>query len=989
MNLGPVSAVLESELRERMQTHGIVVWLDADGHYSDFVDRLATSGGRPYGVHAFRGSFLELLMSLEGKADVVDKPRLLLHLPGFTEEDVHKTPLMELYKAGVRYRRKLDTLVKTAAGGRVPTGQIDAYLSRGVGSLAAADGWLAGLLGDGTIDGLTAQLRAMVPTVLLDDLLQGGFIARMGLQADGQGRWAQPEAQNAVWKQLEAWTDLPDAWRQEVMPTQEGDRRERDVAFIVSSWALAVEYVADLSRLPVEPRLSKIPNLPKQVIGNCQALAAHLRLVYPEIYQQTADATEALLSAEVQAASAADLGKVDTFRFEEDTVLSAALLELSEERWDLVEAWATPRLAGGSFWLSVEPVRQSAWQLVQGAAQLGQAIQRAGVALKAHTLEEALQRYTTAGMAVDQAHRHLEQRRAALLEPHLPAFEALRTRLDALRESWRCWADDWSRDFNALCKKQGFLPALDLQQRTLFDEVVRPMALKSGVTALFMVDALRFEMGAELFEAINGTPATTTMLRGRYAELPTNTAVGMNVLAPVAAQGRLEPVIRHGSIQGFQTGAFQVITPDKRRRAMWDRVGGTACPMKSLAEVLSMDAATLRSSVSNARLYIVHSQEIDQAGESGVGASAFEVVLRQLRSAWRLLREAGIRRFVFTSDHGFLLLDETVRQAQTHGRKIDPSRRHVLSGPAAERSNEAQVSLAALGYETGGEDLHLIFPVSTAVFDIGNKVTDFVHGGNSLQERVIPVLTVEHRAQAGGDTLQYALSGQAREEVAGMHCLAVRLEVIAQGALAFGGTREVELGVHPGDDAIHVELCQVRGGGRLSGGAILATPGEDFELFFKLSGPEDVRVLVTLAPTGGANVEPLTLNTRFAVTMQRRALSREPDPAEDTTPESAPPSSTPSATPAPAVSAPSDQGDWLSQLPEGGVRRLFAHLATHGTVTEQETIVLLGGARNARRLARDFDTYAERVPFRIRVDVSGGMKRYIREGGTPQGGENS
>jgi hypothetical protein len=33
-----------------------------------------------------------------------------------------------------------------------------------------------------------------------------------------------------------------------------------------------------------------------------------------------------------------------------------------------------------------------------------------------------------------------------------------------------------------------------------------------------------------------------------------------------------------------------------------------------------------------------------------------------------------------------------------------------------------------------------------------------VHGGNSLQERVIPVLTVVHRAAAGGTTLEYRVS---------------------------------------------------------------------------------------------------------------------------------------------------------------------------------------------------------------------------------------
>jgi hypothetical protein len=46
---------------------------------------------------------------------------------------------------------------------------------------------------------------------------------------------------------------------------------------------------------------------------------------------------------------------------------------------------------------------------------------------------------------------------------------------------------------------------------------------------------------------------------------------------------------------------------------------------------------------------------------------------------------------------------------------------------------------------------------------------------------------------------------------------------------------------------------------------------------------------------------------------------------------------------------------WLDQLPEGGVREVFAHLAAHGTVTEDEAARMLGGRRGLRRFALEFD----------------------------------
>jgi hypothetical protein len=88
------------------------------------------------------------------------------------------------------------------------------------------------------------------------------------------------------------------------------------------------------------------------------------------------------LADEVVAAKAEDLGKVDTFRFEEDKVLMAALAALERADWNLAAEWAEQRVdskpRSASFWLREDPTRQSAWQLIGDAARLGQAIVRAG-----------------------------------------------------------------------------------------------------------------------------------------------------------------------------------------------------------------------------------------------------------------------------------------------------------------------------------------------------------------------------------------------------------------------------------------------------------------------------------------------------------------------------------------------------------------------------------------------------------------------------------
>ena len=151
-DLGPVSSTLEADLRNWVRRHGIVLWLDLDNHYTGFVDRLIRmkdEGSVPYDVLSLpwqpHGTPSGLLEPLESG---VEKTPLVVHLPGFNEETVRETPLLEFYFAGARYRKGLDTLVNDAAGARVRPEQIKAFRDRGAFTLDEADDWLADLLAE-------------------------------------------------------------------------------------------------------------------------------------------------------------------------------------------------------------------------------------------------------------------------------------------------------------------------------------------------------------------------------------------------------------------------------------------------------------------------------------------------------------------------------------------------------------------------------------------------------------------------------------------------------------------------------------------------------------------------------------------------------------------------------------------------------------------------------------------------------------------------
>ena len=141
-------------------------------------------------------------------------------------------------------------------------------------------------------------------------------------------------------------------------------------------------------------------------------------------------------------------------------------------------------------------------------------------------------------------------------------------------------------------------------------------------------------------------------------------------------------------------------------------------------------------------------------------------------------------------------------------------------------------------------------------------------------------------------------------------------------------------------------------------GTVWAKVGEEFEVFFRLTGTTTARVQVELYhPSKEAMLEPCTLKERFEV-------SRSPESAIETL----------------KAQEVAQATNWIENLPQGAVRRVFQHLAQHGNVTEAEITDMLGGARELRKFSRSFEAFAAYAPFVIRIDVVAGIKRYVREG---------
>lgn len=740
--MSAIASYLENDVKQSIRRQGIVLWLDADSRYTEFVDRLITrhqTGDFDFPVVGFRGSYLEILLQLENYGNGLDPEPLLIHLPNHNTNTVKQTPLLELYRAGKRYEKALPTLVREAVTGKVAPDAIADFLKTSDLNLSEAEAWLeqqlnrqnsqTGNLGDdfrNYLAGLDLQW-------VLDGLLNQDSNLRTKIHSASE--------LNILIEHLYIHTGMDIAFLKFFLGNDSVDIDHIEFAF--GAWLMCVEYANDLTRSPYLPELQPLRSLPKLLQSQCQNLINHLRDRHPLRYMAIAEEVEAHIKDELEQIKPHDLGKIDTFATEDRVMLKAAIQALLKQNWTQAIAWGQLRINPSSFWTKQDSQKRRLWGWILISATFGQRIAQHHLGLNGvTTLREAMALYTQKYWIVDYFHRRFEQLRLQMLNNNLPQFAEMVTVTNFLRQLYRDWADDLARDFAKLCDRVGFLPEEELQQRHIFERHCFPLMDKGDRVAILLVDALRYEMATELMNKLNKEEFQTNLI-ACYAELPTITAMGMNAIAPVAQDGKIRLPDGKDFSKGLKSGEYTVKDPDSRARAMGDRALSNSRDRQSLCslslqQVAQSTSEALESQAKNAALLVIHSREIDDAGEANVGLVTFATWIQQLKAAIHNLQKIGIHICILTADHGFMLLDHTVKEVEY----ATATRRYVRLDDYRRESDCVSVPLRSLNYE--GQEGYLLFRTDTAIFKGKSKLSNasFAHGGNSLQERIVPILTI-------------------------------------------------------------------------------------------------------------------------------------------------------------------------------------------------------------------------------------------------------
>lgn len=365
-----------------------------------------------------------------------------------------------------------------------------------------------------------------------------------------------------------------------------------------------------------------------------------------------------------------------------------------------------------------------------------------GVNLHASSADELVARYTERLYVLDQAHRQcLGAYRAAgspgsvteLVERMDGIY--LHQFLQPLAESWDSVAVD-----GAHSKAVTVLP----YQRRFFTSKVAPFLERDEKVVVIVSDAMRYEIGKELESRVASLNRLSASSGALFCAAPTVTAVGMNALLPhetleMKTDGTVTvDGMNVAGIKGRAAHLSKAVKkrfPGKEAGAFWVR------------DILELPVAAARERIRGLDVIYLYSDRIDAIGDDAKTENSLpEAVETELESIVGIIRKFANQlnrtHILVTADHGFIFQNTPPEDAHLiaaespHGGQKD---RRYLAGATGPDRHFRKLTPAHLEIEAP----HPLF-FAHGLFRIrkqGGGVR-FVHGGLSLQELVVPLVTV-------------------------------------------------------------------------------------------------------------------------------------------------------------------------------------------------------------------------------------------------------
>ncbi len=494
----------------------------------------------------------------------------------------------------------------------------------------------------------------------------------------------------------------------------------QDVQEKLWRYLLFSEFVFDLpGTLP--DSLKSIPMAPEDIKDKIYSVCDKLRnqINLRETYVKMARKTSEALHLSDLFVKAKHLGDRVTFAFENAVEYERFIAYLKEGR--LLEARQMYAKNTNDVWYQEDAEVAAFWKLAEYALMMGECQSR-GIKSDG-TIAELVEWYATSGCAADYAFRQYHNKKYASI--NIPA--TVKELTEYVNKVYTEFTERAVKEYQQ--KAKSIKDAASLKNQGCVQHVYPALADGKRV-AFFMVDAFRYEMGKNFAESIERSFPKRVNIDPKVSYLPSITRFGManhlGDIAMVMDDRKLQPSIN----------SCLIVTPEDRINYLKDK---TQVEVQDVRledfETTTIDDTT--------RLLVVRSTGIDVAGENdklnGLAAMDFEMI--KLSRALNTCKQKGFDMAVLVADHGFML-----QPCYRNGYQIS---KPVGSGVVLEESrmiagslNESEDTLSFTPKELGVEAEVMKFCYAKG-FTVFRKGEVYYHEGLSLQENVVPIITIQ------------------------------------------------------------------------------------------------------------------------------------------------------------------------------------------------------------------------------------------------------
>lgn len=434
---------------------------------------------------------------------------------------------------------------------------------------------------------------------------------------------------------------------------------------------------------------------------------------------------------------------LETFPCFEDRLIALSESHIIENRPQAALVHAQKRKS--MFWPSQDGIYRLRWQFVEIVSQFLLLSTTILDTLKANsgTVDMLVSSYTdgsTPWCILDTHYRHIERLFDLIEYDVSKKDDKVEVILASVRNRYGAVVHETALALSTVYAQNGFACGSFVDQKMVYKSFIDSCLNEKQKTAYFLVDALRYEMGRELIEGLEGD--FTVEIQPGVAQLPTVTEIGMACLLPEAERG--VAIVIDNDSPVISIGPDRMASRNERI-AYLEKKSGVATVTYKLGDILRI-SKKIKDDIKNAMLVVVTSQEIDQIGEKtddfSIGRYSVDI-LDNVRKALRRVASLGVKNIIITADHGFLHVD-----AMPSGMKIDAPggstyslhRRAWLGKGGRADDSYLRVNASTIGL-TG--DFECAFPKGMSCFKVRGGNDSYMHGGISLQEIVIPIITLK------------------------------------------------------------------------------------------------------------------------------------------------------------------------------------------------------------------------------------------------------